>query len=193
MSIAALFADFRDYLDLRPEPELRDFVEGFDWSCTQRSLTPNTLPISRELAPAAQNSAGAEQRLLKSLLANVDKLTWGQSYTAADFGQSFIDNYGFVEMLGTRGHFDARDMAGGFFVMGPMQHYPSHHHVAEEIYIPLTDGSYWMRDNGAFERRARGEIIHHASNEAHAMETPDAPLVALYLWRNGDLAQKPDY
>ena len=43
---------------------------------------------------------------------------------------------------------------------------------------------------GRFRRRAAGEVIHHPSNVSHAMRTGDEPLVALYLWRGGPLAQK---
>lgn len=193
MSVKGLFSDFRDYLTMKPEDAVRDFIGEFDWKLIERHVAANSLPVAQNLRNAVDHSSGAEQRLLKSLYENENKLHWKQSYTAADFGQVFIDNYGFVEMFGTRGHFQSSEMAGGLFVMGPMQHYPSHYHVAEELYIPLTNGSYWMRSGGSFEERSAGEVIVHESNEAHAMETPDAPLIALYIWRNGDLAQKSNY
>lgn len=62
--------------------------------------------------------------------------------------------------------------------------------MAEEIYIPLTDGSLWSKDAQPFLPRWSGEIIHHPSNIRHAMRTEDELLVALYLWRGGPLAQK---
>ena len=43
--------------------------------------------------------------------------------------------------------------------------------------------------DGAFRRRAAGEVIHHASNVSHAMRTGDEPLLAFYLWRGGPLAR----
>jgi len=35
-----------------------------------------------------------------------------------------------------------------------------------------------------------GTVIHHASNEPHAMRTGTQPLLALYLWRSDNLNQK---
>ena len=114
---------------------------------------------------------------------------WGQTYTSADFGKEFIDNYGWLEVFGTRGHFDNDTVAGGFLILGPGIDYPDHHHVAEEIYIPLTGGTDWRMGDGAFGRAA-GEVIHHASNVNHAMRTGEEPLLALYLWRGGPLAAR---
>ena len=45
---------------------------------------------------------------------------------------------------------------------------------------------------GAFRSREAGEVIHHASNVNHAMRTGEEPLLALYIWRGGPLAQKLD-
>ena len=81
-------------------------------------------------------------------------------------------------------------MAAGFLILGPGIVYPDHHHVAEELYIPLTGGTEWRMGEGAFTLREAGEIIHHPSNVNHAMRTGEEPLLALYLWRGGPLAQK---
>ena len=43
---------------------------------------------------------------------------------------------------------------------------------------------------GAFRVREAGEVVHHRSNVSHAMRTGRAPLLAVYLWRGGPLAQK---
>ena len=193
MSSKTLFADFRDYITMKPEEAVRDFVDGFDWNLIPRNVPANDLPVARTLDSLDAKSSGAEKRLVASMATNLASLHWNQSYTAADFGQGFVDNYGFVEVFGTRGHYTSDTMSGGLLLIGPGQHYPSHFHVAEELYIPLTSGSYWMRDGGPFTERQVGEVIVHASNETHAMETPAVPLLALYMWRDGDLAQKPNY
>jgi len=115
---------------------------------------------------------------------------WGQTYTAADFGQKFIDNYGWLEVFGTRGHFANDAMAGGFLILGPDIDYPDHHHIAEELYIPLTSGTDWRMGDGPYRKRASSEVIHHASNVSHAMRTGAEPLLAFYLWRGGPLAAR---
>ena len=81
-------------------------------------------------------------------------------------------------------------IAAGFLILGPGIVYPDHHHVAEEIYIPLTGGTDGAWATAAFRRREAGEIIHHRSNVSHAMRTGEEPLLALYLWRGGPLAPR---
>ena len=95
-----------------------------------------------------------------------------------------------MEFFGTRGHFLNEIMAGGFLILGPDTTYPDHHHTAEELYVPLTGGTEWSKGEGPFVARVAGEVIHHPSNVSHAMRTGVEPLVALYLWRGGPLAQK---
>ena len=185
-----LLSGFRTFLSRFDQQPLRGFVEGLDWSMRPRALEPSGLPCLGQLSRISR-IAGAEFAPLARLLDDrCHDFRWGQTYTNADFGRRFIDNYGWLEVFGTRGHFENRKAAGGFLILGPGIAYPDHHHVAEEIYIPLTGGTEWRMGDGPFRRREAGEIIHHGSNVNHAMRTGDEPLLALYLWRGGPLAAR---
>jgi hypothetical protein len=81
-------------------------------------------------------------------------------------------------------------MACGFLFLGPQIEYPRHRHEAEEVYVPLTGHSLWKQGNQDWDYRATGLSIYHASWVPHAMRTETVPLLALYLWRGGNLAQK---
>ncbi|MGY5776628.1 dimethylsulfonioproprionate lyase family protein [Rhizobium sp. LEGMi135b] len=189
-AVDELLVAFRDYLQSRSDQILQHFIDGFDWLTEERALAPHDLPVVSRLRGLNQLADGAEGALLDRLSHAADLLHWAQTYSITDFGSDFLQRYGWVELFGTRGHFASEEMAGGFLLLGPGVHYPDHHHVAEEIYIPLTDGSLWSKDAQPFLPRWSGEIIHHPSNIRHAMRTEDEPLVALYLWRGGPLAQK---
>jgi len=189
-AVDGLLVAFRDYLLSRSDPPLRHFIDGFDWPAEERSLAARDLPVVTYLRRLDRSVNGTEEALLEGLSRAADKLHWAQTYSITDFGSDFLERYGWVELFGTRGHFASEEMAGGFLLLGPDVHYPDHHHQAEEIYIPLTDGSLWSKDGQPFLPHWAGEIIHHPSNIRHAMLTEDQPLVALYLWRGGPLAQK---
>ncbi|MBB3566526.1 dimethylsulfonioproprionate lyase family protein [Rhizobium sp. BK491] len=189
-AVDELLVAFRDYLQSRSNPVLQHFIEGFDWPTEERALAPHDLPVVTYLRELDQAANGAEGALRNRLSHAAAVLHWAQTYSITDFGGDFLERYGWVELFGTRGHFASEEMAGGFLLLGPGVHYRDHHHEAEEIYIPLTDGSLWSKDAQPFLPRWSGEIIHHPSNIRHAMRTEDQPLVALYLWRGGPLAQK---
>jgi len=185
-----LLAAFRAVWDRVDDPLVRDAVGGVDWEMPERPLTPHARPALRYLDRLAISAMPAARPLAELLAGNRNRFRWGQTYTATDFGQGFIDNYGWLEVFGTRGHFVNEKLAAGVLLLGPHIVYPDHHHIAEEFYIPLTGGTEWRMGDRAFRPRAAGEVVHHASNVSHAMRTGDEPLLAAYLWRGGPLDQK---
>jgi mannose-6-phosphate isomerase-like protein (cupin superfamily) len=189
-SPAALLAAAYDYLTSFDSRLVEEFASAVDWRADERRLDANDLACLTHLDRAAGIAPLAERWLVELLARHRRDLRWGQTYTAADFGQNFIDNYGWMELVGTRGYFASDKVAAGFLILGPDIVYPDHHHIAEELYVPLTGGTKWRKGEGGFTIRAAGEIIHHPSNISHAMRTGAEPLVAFYLWRGGPLAQK---
>ena len=169
---------------------VEEFASAVDWRTEERRLDANDLACLRHLDRAAEIAPRREQLVVGLLAAKRHDLRWGQTYTTADFGENFIDSYGWTELIGTRGHFVSEVVAAGFLILGPDITYPDHHHVAEELYLPLTGGTEWRKGEGAFIVREAGAIIHHPSDVSHAMRTGAEPLVAFYLWRDGPLAQK---
>ncbi|RWG82684.1 dimethylsulfonioproprionate lyase family protein [Mesorhizobium sp.] len=167
-----------------------DAVARIEWDMPVRSLDPRRLDCLRHLDRVAELAPKVVRPLARFVADHRGDLRWGQTYTASDFGQAFIDNYGWLEVFGTRGHFVNDDVAAGLLILGSDMVYPDHHHIAEEIYIPLTGGTEWRMGEDGFRVREAGEVIHHASNVSHAMRTGKEPLMALYIWRGGPLAQK---
>ena len=55
-----------------------------------------------------------------------------------------------------------------------------------------TDAARHYADLAVAARKA-GSFIFHESNMRHAIRAGGAPLVALWVWCNGDLRQKADY
>jgi len=181
---------FHGYLAGVGSDRVADEVARIGWDMPARSLEPRALGCLRHLDRLAELAPSSAKPLAQFVASHRDALRWGQTYTAVDFGQGFIENYGWLELFGTRGHFVNDAVAAGLLILGPEIVYPDHHHIAEEIYIPLTGGTEWRMGEGGFHIREAGEIIHHASNVNHAMRTGRQPLMALYLWRGGPLAQK---
>jgi len=185
-----LLGELHTYLAGTADAVAGNFLADVDWAMPPRAQVPGDLRCLDHLDRLAEIACARERPLVAFIATHRDAFRWGQTYTAADFGQRFIENYGWLEVFGTRGHFCNDGMAAGVLVLGPDIGYPDHHHVAEEVYIPLTGGSLWRKGDGPYVSRAGGEVIHHPSNVNHAMRTGMEPLLALYLWRGGDLAQR---
>ena len=193
MTVKSLLNAFRDYVSLREEEIVQEWFDGFDWNLSERNLAASTLPVVQYMDRVSALAKKPEQRLIAAVNDCASSVKWAQTYTADDFGPEFINNYGHIELIGTRGHYVSDELACGFILFGPETLYPNHWHVAEEIYFPLTSGTLWSRDGGEFLPRQSGECIYHESNMHHAIQTSDQPILAAYVWQGGDLAQKSDF
>ncbi|TPN75496.1 transcriptional regulator [Mesorhizobium sp. CU2] len=181
---------FHAYLAGFGDALVKDAVARIDWKMPARPLEPHRLSCLRYLDRVADLAPPDAGPLARFVATHGGDLRWGQTYNASDFGADFLTRYGWLEVFGARGHFVNDEVAGGLLILGPEIVYPDHHHIAEEIYIPLTGGTEWHKGDSGFHVRAAGEVIHHPSNVSHAMRTGKEPLMALYLWRGGPLAQK---
>jgi hypothetical protein len=101
-----------------------------------------------------------------------------------------LEKYGWAELIGLRGPVPSTEIACGFLLLGPHIEYPEHSHEAEEVNIPLNAPTFWMRGHDEWVSRPAGVPLYHESWLVHAMRTEATPLLALYLWRRGDLTQK---
>ena len=170
------------FLQQRDAP--KSFLAGWPSDVTLSQTTPSRLPVLRHL-PHAMAVTGPETEALAALLiAAAGVLEWRQSYSDAELGQKFIENYGWTEIL------RAERLVCGFLVLGPRTEYPTHRQAPEEICIPLAGTAFWQRGNRPFAPRPPGMIVHHPSWLPHAIRTSDEPLLALYVWR-GDLLDDP--
>ena len=164
-----------------------------DWPQTYlpRAVMPSYLPVLRWLPQIGGDPAAFGVDLVAAVCRAAPSMAWRQTYSAKDLDAAFLDNYGWSEILGGgNGPLASERIACGFLILGPSTHYPRHRHEAEEIYLPLSGTAAWQQGDADWQDRAPGALIHHASEEPHAMRTGGSPLLALYLWRGDNLAQK---
>ncbi len=188
MNIAARILKLLESLQ---EPALAPFLTDWPRTSLRRALHSSPLPVLRWLPDIARDAAPFGFELVAAMYRAAPSLAWRQTYTAKDLDRAFLDNYGWTEILGSgNGPLASERIACGFLILGPSTHYPRHRHEAEEIYLPLSGTAAWQQGDSLWQERAPGTLIHHASDEPHAMRTGGSPLLALYLWRSDNLAQK---
>ena len=185
--IQAVYKFFRDLADPHLNSLLADWPPDVS-AC--RSVLPGDLPVLSWMPAAVSAAHESSVHIVKMLASVAPRLAWGQTYSAEDFGSGFLERYGWTELIGLRGPIASDRIACGFLMLGPEIEYPQHSHEAEEVYVPLTGPTYWMRANEDWGARTPCRPIYHASRVPHAMRTENVPLLALYLWRGGNLTQK---
>jgi mannose-6-phosphate isomerase-like protein (cupin superfamily) len=133
-------------------------------------------------------SAGPLDRLAVVLRELGPRLAWRQNpnYSTALPGTHFLENYGYVEIVGRGGLAVSDRVAAGLLLLGPETAYPPHAHPATEHYFVLNGTARWGLGSGPSTVRPPGRLIYHPSGVPHEMRTEKEPLLALYLWQ-GDL------
>lgn len=178
------------FLTSLSSPDLSPFMAAWPRARERRANSPASLSVVRWLPRIKADAPASTTALIGELLRLTPMLSWHQTYKQPIVGATFLDNYGYTELLGLTGPVPSQRLALGFLLLGPSTTYPRHHHEAEEIYVPLSGTAAWQRGDQGWREESPGTVIHHASNEPHAMRTGIEPLLALYLWRSDDLNQK---
>ena len=195
----------RSALDCLSAPVLARFLA--DWPCASELPARRPKPLARAASPAAPalpvlrwlpriaaDGASFGGAFVGALCRAATSLAWRQSYTRDEIDAAFLQNYGWTELLPAAALLRPRragaQISCGAVVLGPGTLYPHHRHEAEEIYVPLSGTAAWQQGDAVWREHPPGTLIHHLSEEPHAMRTGEEPLLALYLWRSSDLAQK---
>jgi mannose-6-phosphate isomerase-like protein (cupin superfamily) len=151
--------------------------------------TPSRLPIAH-LLPAAILSAGrGPLAAIADAFASYERgAQWRQNpnYTAANIGQRFLANYGYVELVGRGRPWESSELAVGFLLLGPRTHYPAHRHPAAEVYHAVSGVAAWRSGEEPIVEHAVGSAIYHAPHIVHETRAGTEPLLALYCW-TGDI------
>ena len=187
----ALVIAVRQFLEELNAIHLVPFLS--EWPSTKGMMfsnLSNSLPVLSYLPALVKTADKKTKTLVKMIVSLANSLAWGQTYSVQDLGLGFLEKYGWTEIIGQRGPIASDRIACGFLLLGPRVEYPQHRHEAQEVYVPLTGKTLWLKGDQEWIYRTLGLPVYHASWEMHAMRTETEPLLALYLWRGGDLAQK---
>jgi hypothetical protein len=152
-------------------------------------LTAHATAVLRWLPRMAADAGAFGADFVKDLCAEAASLDWRQTYTVAEVGERFLQNYAWTELVTPGPPTGAAQISCGVLVLGPDTFYPPHRHEAEEIYLPLVGTAEWLQGEAVWRERPPGTLIHHSSEEPHAMRTGEHPLMAMYLWRSANLSQ----
>lgn len=163
-------------------PLLRDFCPFAD-DLDEQMVTPFHIPAA-DLFVADEAVAASPNPLAQAFRTGAPHATWRETYKGTDIGDDFMDRFGCYCLIGPGGGWRSANMAAFMVYMPPNLWYPHHHHPAEELYYILAGEAEFLRDGEDTEILRAGEAVFHASNQPHAAQTHDRPLLAYVLWRS---------
>jgi len=158
---------------------------AFPTDLTPRDVTPHHTPAAGLFAADSAMNGSPFDAFHRALIAAGPLAQWQELYKDTDIGQDFMDRFGFLCLIGDGGAFDSATMGAWMLYMPAHMHYTWHHHVAEEAYMVAAGSARFFRHGAPDITLNAGQTVQHNSNQPHAMETGDSPVLCYITWRNG--------
>jgi hypothetical protein len=134
-----------------------------------------------EALTGARNGPAAH---LAEALAAVD-LHWESydAYAPDTIGPRFPQQHAYASLIAGVDPDWGRDFDIGFLLIAPGTLYRDHHHLASELYAPMTGPTYWRFGTAtAWMEKMPGDIVWNPPQRVHATLVRDTPLLCLYAW-----------
>ena len=168
----------------------RPALTGFaDWpdDLAWAGLEPLEFPISGIIQNWVPKGAGLEADLHRALGVAARFARWQQTYSQAEVGAHFLENYGFIELFGPTGQFHSVKARAFIASWGPGLSYDWHRHEAEETYYVVSGSAYFQSERAPDQTLGRGGTRLHSSNQPHAMQSSDEAVLCFVSWRGAGL------
>jgi quercetin dioxygenase-like cupin family protein len=115
---------------------------------------------------------------------------WRQTYKGTALGDKFLEKFGCYGLIGPESPFQSKGIRAWVVYMPKNFYYPWHQHPAEEMYLCLAGEAIFRKEDFPEVILNSGGVMEHSTNQPHAMETLDHPIMAYVVWRN-EFGTKP--
>jgi len=163
-------------------PALSDFTP-LPADLPRQSLVPEHRACSTSLQSETGLQPSGLPDLQEQIIASAPFMKWRQVYTDNQ-KNAFMEKLGCYAIVGEGGPFASDEMRLFVIYMPRNLYYPWHIHPAEELYMVISGEAVFKREGHADEVLSQGQSMFHESNQPHAIETFDTPMLGLVAWRN---------
>ena len=122
--------------------------------------------------------------LQNAIIAASEFVHWRETYKGTNIGDYFMDRFGCYCIIGENAPFSSESLRLFMVYMPPNLYYPWHNHPAEEMYMVVSGGATFKKKGCSDEVLSEGQVAFHTSNQPHAMETKEDPVLCLVAWRD---------
>ena len=162
-------------------PELTAFAP-FPKALARQPLQPSLRQSCTLLKRDRQLTSKTYPNLQNAVLLASDHMLWRETYKGCN-GTQFMDRWGCFAVVGEGGPFASDKLRLFVIYMPPSLFYPWHRHPAEEMYLVIAGQAVFKKEGCKDRILSEGDTVFHASDQAHAIETREAPLLCLVAWR----------
>ena len=179
------------YLDGLPGAE--DFLAAL----RKVSGTPEPFESTGSLDPITQNDWAATvtargRPLLDAMNRHLEHFSWWYPYDGDPrAGRGFGDGATANAVVGPWAPLKCDHVGAGFFALNQGIEYADHAHAPDEIYVPLAGHARFCCEAYGEMHAGPDTVIYQPSWQWHSMETPDSPVLILWVWIGEGLGEMP--
>lgn len=169
---------------------ITDFVpwpEDLRWA----GLNHTDIPARTQVQNWKAEGTGAAADLHRAVQSAAPFADWMQTYTEAEVGKHFLENYGYFELFGPSGHYHSTQARSFIAYWNAGLEYDWHHHLAEELYVVLSGSGLFMSEGETDALLTRGETRLHLTDQPHALSLTQGPILTYVLWRGPGMDNLP--
>lgn len=155
-------------------------------------LPPVALPAGSLVGDWPAEGDGPEADLHRAIRQAAPFAAWTRTYTEAEVGARFLENYGYFELVGPTGHYRCPDLRAYVAYWGAGLDYGWHSHEAEEVYFVVSGHGLFRSEGEEDALLGRGGARIHRANQRHALGMVRGPILTLVLWRGPGLGGRAE-
>lgn len=149
-----------------------------------QSVIPFCNKSSDEIYNDTKLASMDESALTQAVRSALCHLHWREPYKETNIGQDFRERFACFCIIGEEAPFTSDAIRLYLVYMAPHLCYPWHHHPAEEMYLVVAGNAVFRRKGLPDKTLVAGDTSFHESNQPHAMQTMDDPVLCLVAWRD---------
>ncbi|OIQ35418.1 MAG: hypothetical protein BM559_02650 [Roseobacter sp. MedPE-SWchi] len=157
---------------------------GFPSDVAQQRVMPHHCNCRDVFQGDSKLNSNRYAELQDAILAAGDVAHWRETYKGTEISDDFMDRFGCYCIIGEEAPFFSHSLRLWMVYMPAGLYYPWHHHPAEEMYMVVSGSAVFKRKGCPDEILSEGQTSFHTSNQSHAMETRDDPILCLVAWRD---------
>lgn len=165
------------------QPALQAFAP-FPNDLAPQAVTPRLRAPYALLRAETKLASRAFADLHAAIIAAGPEMLWRETYPEGHPETAFMERWGCFSIVGEGGPFASRQVRIFVVYMPARLYYPWHTHPAEEQYLVIAGQARFKRQGRQDEILSEGQVMEHESQEAHAIETEDHPVLCLVTWRS---------
>ncbi len=117
MKVTDLANAIFEYLNDFDDKGLAPFIAKFPSETFEtRTVKKNILPVLSYFPKLRAGTNSNTLCIVKQFQSVSDNLCWGQTYSVEDFKETFLNKYGWAELIGLRGPIASEEIACGFLL-----------------------------------------------------------------------------